>query len=164
MKNQNIKHNKVKTYQDVTASRAAGVTYTNNMDSMNKEQYNSLPDDLKLDARLAITMGYRVKIKPNPIIAGNYLEAYKEVVIDDLNVISESIIWCPRQDPAILWELVKSLSSNDLFPSTSSGTTFFTVPFYLPSATIEEALIKAYCEADPHGHWAKWCNENEVSI
>lgn len=121
------------------------------------DEYNSLPEDLKLDARLAITLGmvgiiYIPKYDPCQSIwvRGEYLGFDKN--------------WKPRQDPAILWGLTGEridLLHEHMLGNWSCGLDRYQ---WVSGKTKEEAVIKAYCEADPNGHWAKWCKENEVAV
>lgn len=116
---------------------------------MNKEQYESLSDDLKLDARLAITLGLAPKINLN-----------SKLVITETNEL-----WKPRQDPAILWGLIGDSLVTCLSHTRRGWVTEFG---YSQSdmrleKTKEEAVIRAYCQPDPEGHWDNWCKDNEVT-
>lgn len=119
---------------------------------MTLDEYNSLPEDLKLDARLAITLG-------------------KKIIIDEIGLLrvewltGRYIDWQPRQDPAILWWL---LGDNTLIAKTDHNDGWYCSlddnDTQHSWKTKEEAVIRAYCEADPRGHWAKWCKDNEAAV
>lgn len=125
---------------------------------MTKDEYNSLSEELKLDARLAITLGHDFEIYKNMVLLKTVYSIYHP---EFRFTFSE---YCPRQDPAILWGLIgdyaeiAKLSNGDYLCSAGSYRHCH------QSKTKEEAVIKAYCEADPNGHWAKWCKDNEVTV
>jgi hypothetical protein len=127
---------------------------------MNKQQYESLSEDLKLDARLAIALDKDIHIS-----AGHHLFTVGGWTNSSGQVINTKS-WQPRQDPAILLGLIGC----NLVTCLSHTRRGWVTEFGYSQAdmrlekTKEEAIIAAYCHADPHGHWAKWCKDNGVIV
>ena len=125
---------------------------------MNLTEYNAMPDgDTKLAVRTAVTMGWTPKLIELPNRASGCVwvgHPHKE----NTPWAFATFPWMPFTDASIPYGLI-GLNAVYAVIAFSDGT-FRSHVLYTRDVTASKskthAILNAYCQADPMGHWAKF--------
>ena len=123
---------------------------------MNLTEYNAMPDgDLKLAVRTAVTMGWW---------PGYFWRFDNGFMVSQIAFKGKKQRWWrtvfnPFTDASIPYRLIgqgvdicgKCTEDGEFFAESFSSS-----DFHVYEKTLTHAILNAYCQADPMGHWAKF--------
>ena len=127
---------------------------------MTSKEYNQIKDsDTALAVRLAVTMGWLCSLQYSITQGGT------RVFVEDPNDGGWSwTLFDPFTDARIPYGLMgrgvhRITSDYGMFCAVASDVLYREIRGFSESKT--QAIINAYCQADPIGHWAKFIREKE---